>query len=204
MASDGRLYVANFGSNTVSIHDPLSGALLRTIGLSGSPSLVLAFADSVWVTRQTGDSGLVALDSGGDIIYLATEIPAGARDMVGDPRSHLLYVSHPALHKIFVFGADTRELTATFNLASANPPGAPYALEIDTGNDRLFAIDAGRSLLYILDLLTGQVLGSLPVGAQTVEHGGQGLVYLDGRLYVANDADKSITVFTAGPCSAAR
>lgn len=193
---DNLLYVANFDSDTVTLHDPVSGALMNTASVSGSPSLVLSFNGRVWVTRQEGNTGLVSLTAGGDIVTLVPGVPAGAKHMAVDGRSGLIYISHPALKRIYVVDSNLGKVVATFHA-----PGAPYALAVNTATNQLYAVDAGRSLLYILDLKDGAFLGQISIGQQSVEHGGQGLALLNGQLYVANDAERTITVFDAGSCS---
>ncbi len=193
---DNLLYVANFDSDSVSVHDPISGALVNESPVSGSPSQVLSYNGRVWVTRQQGATGLVSLTAGGAIITSVPGLPAGATYMAVDERSGLIYVGHPGLRRIYVVDSNLGRVVATFAA-----PGSPYALAVNTATNQLYAVDASRSLLYILDLRDGAFLGQISVGMQTVEHGGQGLALLNGLLYVANDAERTITVYDAGPCA---
>lgn len=193
---DNLLYVANSDSDTVTLHNPVTGALINTVAVSGRPSMVLAHNDRVWVTRQEGAGGLVSISGSGSVVTLIDGVPAGATYMAVDGRTALLYVSHPGLRKIYVIDTNLGTLAATFNA-----PGAPYALAINTATNQLYAVDAGRSVLYVLDLNNGAFLGQMSVGLQTVEHGGQGLALLNGQLYVANDFERSITVYDAGTCT---
>ena len=196
VGADNRLYVANFDSDTVTIHDPISGARTNTVALSGRPSLVLSYNGRIWVTRQEGATGLVSISAGGAIVTQMAGVPAGATYMAADGRTGLLYVSHPGLGRIYVVDTNLGKVTATFVA-----PGAPYALTVNTATDQLYAVDAARSVLYVLDLATGAFLGQMSVGLQTVEHGGQGLALLNGRLYVANDFERTVTVYRAGSCA---
>ncbi len=197
VAKDGYLYVANFGSDTVTLHDPVSGALLNTVVVSGRPSLLLPYNGTVWVTRQEGQTGLVIVTANVSAASVnpIPGVPAGARHLAVDARTGLLYVSHPGLRKIYVIDSNLRQLVDTFTL-----PGSPFALAINTVNEQLYAVDAEHSALYILNLQTGAFIGQIPVGRQTMENGGQGLAYLNGLLYVANDGDSTITLLNAGPC----
>ena len=194
LAPDG-LYVANFGDDTVTIHDPVTGVLRNTAYVSGKPSFILPFNAGVWVTRQEGDTGLVVITAGGAIINPVSGIPAGARHLALDARTGLLYVGHPGAHRVYVVDTNLRRLSAVFPL-----PAAPYALAVNTVNEQLYAVDAETDMLYVIDLRRGILIGQVPVGHQTVAHGGQGLAYLNGFLYVANDADRTVTVLEAGAC----
>ncbi len=194
LAPDG-LYVANFGDDTVTIHDPVTGMLRNTAYVSGKPSFVLPFNAGVWVTRQEGDTGLVVITAGGAIINPINGIPAGARHLALDARTGLLYVGHPGSHRVYVVDTNLRRLHTVFPL-----PAAPYVLAVNTVNEQLYAVGAETDMLYVLDLRQGTLIGQVPVGHQTVAHGGQGLAYLNGFLYVANDADRTITVLEAGAC----
>ncbi|MCS7039116.1 MAG: C25 family cysteine peptidase, partial [Caldilineales bacterium] len=194
LAPDG-LYVANFGDDTVTIHDPMTGVLRNTAYIPGKPSFVLPFNAGVWVTRQEGATGLVVITAGGVIVTPVAGIPAGARHLALDARTGLLYVSHPGERKVYVVDTNLRKLSTVFNV-----PAAPYALAVNTVNEQLYAVSAETAMLYVLDLRRGTLIGQVPVGRQTVTHGGQGLAYLNGMLYVANDADRTVTVLEAGAC----
>jgi YVTN family beta-propeller protein len=196
VGADNLLYVANFDSDTVTVHDPISGARTNTVTLSGRPSMALSHNGRIWVTRQEGATGLVSISAGGAIVTSTAGVPAGATYMAADGRSGLLYVSHPGLGRIYVVDTNLSQVTAAFVA-----PGAPFALTINTATDQLYAVDAARSVLYVLDLATGAFLGQMSVGLQTVENGGQGLALLNGRLYVANDFERTVTVYRAASCS---
>lgn len=194
LAPDG-LYVANFGDDTVTIHDPATGVLRNTAYVPGKPSFVLPFNAGVWVTRQEGATGLVVITAGGVIVTPVAGIPAGARHLALDARTGLLYVGHPGERKVYVVDTNLRKLSTVFDL-----PAAPYALAVNTVNEQLYAVGAETNMLYVLDLRRGTLIGQVPVGHQTVAHGGQGLAYLNGMLYVANDADRTVTVLEADTC----
>lgn len=196
VGADNRLYVANFDSDTVTVHDPISGARTNTVAIGGRPSMVLAHNGRVWVTRQEGPTGMVAISGGGSIVSQVAGTPAGTTYMTVDGRTGLIYASHPVLKKIYVVDSNLGQVTAVFAA-----PGSPYTLAVNTATNQLYAVDAIRSVLYVLDLNNGAFLGQMSVGLQSAEHGGQGLALLNGQLYVANDFERTITVYEAGPCA---
>jgi len=195
VTSSGYLYVANSAANTVSVHNKISGDLVRTIPLNNAPSQVLALGKTAWVTLSTGSNGLLAIDSTGAILTYIFGIPAGTLGMAADPRTGLIYVSHPVSRKIYVVDSSQRYVVATFSL-----PVAPYGLAINTVNEQLYVISPDTSQLYVLSLLSGKILGQVRLGQQT-KSGSLGIVFLDGYLYVANDGENSMSVFEAGPCT---
>ncbi|NOX61528.1 MAG: hypothetical protein GXP42_06220 [Chloroflexi bacterium] len=191
----GDLYVANSGSDTVSVYRALSGQPVNKVKIAGSPTFVLAAGDTVWLTRQDGASGLLGLRLGGSVIVVVPDAPPGARRIAQDPVTGFLYVSYPELGKVYV--VDPTRLKV---IDIIDAPGAPHALMIQASLRTLYVVDVSGDRLLVIDLLTGQLLSQIPVGAQSDALGGQGLVYLDGSLYISNDADRSITVLELPAC----
>lgn len=196
VAQGGHLYVANRGSTMVSIHNAISGALMRTVAVEGSPSLVRAVGSTAWVTRASGPTGLVALDVGGQIVTPILGVPIGAEHMTIDTRRGMLYVSHPGQRKIYVVNMQMRWAVQTFDLAFT-----PGALEINTLNEQLYVVGAGSDRLMVLNLHTGALIGQVSIGQQSPGVNGQSVAYLNGHLYVTSDVAQNVTIFDARPCS---
>ncbi|MCO6449563.1 MAG: hypothetical protein J5I90_02130 [Caldilineales bacterium] len=195
VAPTGQIYVANSTSNTVSVHHALTGARERTVTFPGTPTRVLADDLRVWVTRQSGGSGLVGLAGGGSVVIPVIGVPEGAVNMTRDPISGSVYVAHPGLKKIYVIDPLRFQVINTFNLSVS-----PRGMAVNSALGQLYVMDSVGDRLLVLDLATGVQLGTIPVGDQTPVDGGQGLVYLDGYLYVANDAAQSISVYETSYC----
>jgi YVTN family beta-propeller protein len=49
-AGAGSLWVANSGDGTVTRIDPVSGRVVETIAVGGSPNGIAAVGDEIWVT----------------------------------------------------------------------------------------------------------------------------------------------------------
>ena len=191
-AADGRAYVANFGDNTVSIIDLRTLSLIATVPVDANPVTAVA--------GEPGQAYVVHLD--GQITWLSAEgkilariktAAAQAGGIAWDRRRDRVYVGSQAGYVIAVSMELQREV-ARFRL-----PGPAYALTLNPGTGRVFAVDARNSRLYVIEP-DGSGIGQIPLPAQDPAEGGQGLAAWDNRIAVTNYGADSVTFIDDGGC----
>ncbi len=191
-AADGRAYVANFGDNTVSIIDLRTLSVTATVPVDVNP-----------VTAVAGEPGQAyVVHLGGQITWLSAEgkilarIKTGAAEAQGiawDRLRDRVYVGSQAGYVIAVNMESQREV-ARFRL-----PGPAYALALNPGTGRVFAVDARNSRLYVIEP-DGSGIGQITLPAQDPAEGGQGLAAWDNRIAVTNYGADSVTFIDDGGC----
>lgn len=75
--SEGKVWVANAGDDTLSEFDPTRGQLIRTLGLSATPSSLAVVAKQAWVATATRGARLIELGPDGDVSTFAAADPGG-------------------------------------------------------------------------------------------------------------------------------
>jgi YVTN family beta-propeller protein len=191
-AEEGRAYVANFGSGSLSIVDLARAELVRTVPVGQQPVTALAYAGRVYVLHLNG--AVLMLDRDGNWLLQAVAPLSGARGLALDPLRSRLYVTGESARVSMLDAANLQEVTR-FAL-----PGPAYAATVNEQTGRLFAVDPQHDRLYVVEPEDG-ALAQLPLPAQDAAEGGQGIAALDGQIAVADYAAGSLTLVTDTTCA---
>ncbi len=191
-AAAGRAYVANFGSDSVSIVDLARAAVARTVQVGPQPVAVLAQAGRVYVLHLNG--ALFVLDADGNLQAQAAAPLLGARALALDPLRNRLYVTGEESYVSVLNTAGWQEI-ARFAL-----PGPAYAAAVNSRTGRLFAVDPQQDRLYVVRPEDGAV-AQLALPPQGAAEGGQGLAVLDGQVAVADYDAGSLTLVADTTCA---
>lgn len=193
-AADERVYVVNFADSAVAVIDATRDQVLSTVPVAPLPAFVAARSDQAYVTHLGGELSVV-----GRAGTLLAQVRPGPSDLWGiaiSPDGNLLYLGSRSEQRIVVL--NTEDLTGV----NAIPlPGPPYALAVNPRTGHLFAVDASRDVIYVVDTAAGyRLLGEVPVGHQGLVDGGQGIAVAQNRVYVGNWLAHSLTVLDDGAC----
>ncbi len=191
-AEEGRAYVANFGSSSLSIVDLARAEVVRSVPVGQQPVTALAYAGRVYVLHLNG--AVFMLDADGNRLLQAVAPLSGARALALDPLRNRLYITGEAA-RVSVLDAASLLEVARFAL-----PGPAYAAVVNGQTGRLFAVDPQHDRLYVVDPEDGAV-SQLPLPAQDALEGGQGIAVLDGRIAVADYGAGSLTLVMDTTCT---
>lgn len=199
----GKVYVANFRSNSLSVISVASGAVLKTI-------YFLPYGEPTYVAvNETTNRIYVPLHSGGrlavirgdtDTLVTTLEVGAGAFGVAADPIRNRVFVSCRDARLIRVVDGLTN--TILWGQTVSYPDGMPYALGIDASLGRLYASYAPETtnprqvLVYRIPDEGPSLLTAVLVGNGGTDGGG-GIVANPAthHVFVTNSADDSVTVF---------
>ena len=188
------LYVSNYASDTVSILDVDTGRLVREVPVGEKPALLARLGESVYVPLVGSD--LVRLTNGGQAVDVIEQVGNGSIGIVADSVRGRLYVSNRDSGLIVVVD-DTRSRVMGY----IEVPGAPVALALSPNGEWLYAVDPYASRLHIISVEQRLWVGSVPVGYQAGDHGGQGIAVAGERLYVTNYGEGTVSVFALPACA---
>ena len=177
-------YVANFGSDTVSVISVTSNSVVSTIAVGDGPEGVAITPDGTkaYVTNSLDDTVTVintatntttsAIPTGGDPVGVAIT-PDGTRVYVANWGSGTVTVTN----------------TATNTTTSAIPVGNnPYGIAITPDGTRVYVADADN--VKVIDTTTNTTTSAIPTGGDPI---GVAITPDGTRVYVANNLANTVT-----------
>ncbi len=190
-ATDGRAFVANFGDNTVSVLDLVARRVVTVVPVAVHPVTAVAANNQVYVLHLDGQ--VVHLNAQGQILAQVGTNAADARGLAWDQLRGRLYVSSRNGYVVALSTSTMGEI-ARFTL-----PGPAYAIALNPGTGRVFAVDATNDRLYVIEP-DGSGVGEIALPPQGAAEGGQGIAAWNNRLVVANYAAGSLTYLDDATC----
>ncbi len=191
-ATDGSAFVANFGDNTVSVLDLVAPRVVAVVPVGALPVTAVAANSQAYVLHLNGR--VTHLNTQGQVLAQASTGVADARGLAWDQLRGLLYVSSRDGY-VVALSASTLSEVARFTL-----PGPAYAIALNPGTGRVFAVDATNDRLYVLEP-DGSGVGEIALPPQGEAEGGQGIAAWDNRIVVANYLAGSLTYLDDATCS---
>ncbi|MDT5011121.1 MAG: hypothetical protein QOH57_2738, partial [Mycobacterium sp.] len=185
--SPTKTYVANLGSNTVSVIDRTSGAV-TTISVVATPTAIALSPD--------GTRAYVAGNNGVSVINTATNTVVGSYTTGGGqaysitvaPNGQRVYVAMAGTNKVAVLNttSTTPTLVATVAVGSI-----PAGIAVSADGTRVYVTNYGSNTMSVINTATNTVIKTISPGANP-----EGVaVSPDGtRVYVANLGSNNVTV----------
>ena len=191
---DNRLYVSNYGSDTVLVFDADTGTLLRRVLVGDKPALLTRMGRSVYVPL-VGDEMVRLSREGRDVTYVA-RVGAGTVAAVPDEDMGVLYVSNRDQHMIVVVSDVESRVRSYIGL-----PGSPVGLALSPNHRWLYAVDPFANELHIVDVQRNRWVASIPTNNQGGEHGGQGIIIVGDRMYITDYGSGTLSIYTLPSCA---
>lgn len=191
-AANHRVYIANFGSGTASILEAMNPAA-DSLKLGTYPSFVAPLNDLAYISLWEGAVAIVGADGAlrGKIDSLGT----GTFGIAANANTHRVFIANRESHLINVIDAHTNTRILTIYEIQT-----PYALAVNPVTNHLFVVLAENNLVRVRDATTLALIADLPIGAQG-NAGGDGIAVVDNQVYIANNAEGTVTVLSDN-CSA--
>lgn len=208
--ADGKLYVANQYSNSVSAINPANGTTNvfnlpngfgpDAIAIDTHRNMVYITADGTSNATDASVSNMTVVNGTTDKI-VSSSIPVGIMPSAAlyDPLSDRVYVTNCGSNNVSVFNANTR-----VSAGPGIPVGwCPTAVALDPKNGEIWVANTFSNNVTVINGSTGAIIGSVGVGAYYPDS----IVYdsANGLMYVANAGSDSVsainpnTLTTVGP-----
>jgi YVTN family beta-propeller protein len=183
-------YVANQGSNTVTVIDVSTVRQVATVVVGNSPYGVAASRDGrfVYVTVQGADA-VAVID--GATHSLAAMIPVDGSPMGPDgiavsPSGDRVYVANDATNRLSVIDTTSRSVIASI------PVGVdPYGVVVDPTGTRVYVSNSGADTVSVVDATTNSVIATVPVLARPL---GIAVDPTGSRVFVASQLARAVSV----------
>lgn len=184
--ANNRVWVANFASGSVSVLDAATNNLVATTQVGDFPSFVITDGTRAFVSYYSG--GVAILGSDGALLNRFAPLGVGTFGIALNANTHRLYVANREERVIWVLDATTGSITQAVEIYPA-----PYAIALNPITNRLFIVLADANQVDVRDATTLKRIALLPIGVQG-DQGGDGMTIANGRVYVSNNAEGTITV----------
>ena len=191
--------MANFGSNSVSVINPATNAVIRTISMAPyrEPCWIAVnpITNRVYVTLH-GDGRLAVIDSASDTLVTTVGVGAGAWGVAVHPNFNRIYVGLRDIDRVVAVSGATNLIEPLLTLY---PGGEPFGMALDATRNQMVVSYAVRGepdermRFYALSGGGATQLESVLVGSSG--DGGAGLAINpnNGHIMAVNAEDDSVT-----------
>jgi YVTN family beta-propeller protein len=191
----GRVYVANYGSDSVSVVDSASNAVLQTLGAIPRPNGVAydSTRNRVWVTNYSTDQ-VTPIDGDSLTALPPVAVGYGPWGVAYDPVHDFVYVVNHLGNSLTVVNAETQAVVAT--LTGTNSFSQPFHIAANPVTGKVYVTNFGNDSVSVIqgtditaiDLASGGDPSTQPYGIAVDET--RNLVYVatvDSHRVVAID-----------------
>ncbi|MFF0160490.1 IPT/TIG domain-containing protein [Streptomyces sp. NPDC005263] len=161
LTPDGaRAYVADRGSNTVSVIDTATDTVIATIPTGAGPTFVATSPDGTRAYVTVNDAGLLSvIDTATNAIVADVALGAGATVVALTPDGARAYVTVQQSDTVSVVDTATNTVTATISV-----PGGPIGLAITPDGARAYVAGLSTNSVSVIDTATNTVTATIAVG----------------------------------------
>lgn len=181
-----RLYVADSGSDRVSIIDVRAARRIGTVKTGSVPMALALEPDgrTLWIVDGYGNA-VEPLDTTTLRFGSAIRVGSLPRDLAITPDGSTLYVANSGSNSVTAI--DLRSRSVRGEIAAGE---RPWGVAMAPDGKRLYVVNSASNDVTPVDLSTGRALGSIPVGVDPVAIA----IAPDGTLaFVSNHANATIT-----------
>ena len=180
------VYVANTGKNTVSLLDPVSGAVVKTIAVGGSPTAMLASSDgaSLWVANA-GSNTVMRINTTTNAVVATTQVGRTPRALALNGST--LWVANA--------GSDTvSRISTVTNLVVGSQirvGRTPYGITVSRDGSQVYVTNRDGNSVTRISTTTNAVLGTIT----DIGPGPVAVAATAGRAYTVNYNGNYVAVF---------
>jgi len=180
------VYVANTGKNTVSLLDPVSGAVLNTIPVGGSPTAMVASSDgkSLWVANA-GSNTVMRISTTTNAVVATTQVGRTPRALALNGST--LWVANSGSNTVSRINTTTNTV-----VGSAIGVGrAPYGITVSQDGSQVYVTNRDGNSVTRISTTTNAVVGTIT----DIGPGPVAVAATAGRAYTVNYNGNYVAVF---------
>lgn len=196
----GQVYVANVGSDSISVIDTTLNGVVGIIQLPADGSCShpygLGYNDRnarLFVSCQSY-SAMAVIDGASNTLLSTFTVGSSPMGMALHPRSGNFYVAQAGSGEVWVINSSTNQVVSVVKLpAAASAPlgSSPIEGAYNSRNNRFYFTNPGSNSVSIINASTNKVEGSISVGNTP-----RGIAYdpRNSHVYVANYGSDTVSV----------
>lgn len=184
----GYAYIANYGSNTISVVNTANNTVAATIPVGTSPWGVSVSRDGtrVYVSNQ-GSNNVSVINTAGNSVVATIPVGTMPEGIVVSPDGTRVYVTTLTGSGITVINATNNTVINGTIHTGSNPQG----ITLSSDGSKLYVVNAGDNTFSIVNTGNNAVVATIPVGSAP----SNAVVTPDGRfVYVTNRGESTISV----------
>ena len=192
-----KLYVANRGSNTISVINGADGSTVATIPVAAGPSAVNVNPSTRKVYVAHFGQDMTVINGSTDTVSSTITYGSSADfPSVGvDPVTNKIYASwqYDATPSVQVISGSSDSITTTVSYAA--PPyyyTYPTDIAVNTATNKIYVLDWGNSEVFVVDGATDATIGQISVSSY--EKCGIAANSVTNKIYAVDDSS-SVYVF---------
>jgi YVTN family beta-propeller protein len=189
--STGRVYVANKGSNSVSVIDATTGFVIGTIAVGANPEgvgVLYNSADKIYVANNS-DNTVSVIDGATNAIVATVAVGTSPVGVAVDQNYLVAYVTNGGSASVSRIDGTTNTVTATITVGTN--PGFPAVNHV---THYLYVPNTGDNTVSVIDELAPlgpSVIATVPVGTAPIAATAD---ETNDRVYVTNSGDNTVSV----------
>ncbi|AGA68727.1 YVTN family beta-propeller repeat protein [Desulfitobacterium dichloroeliminans LMG P-21439] len=187
--AEDKIYVPNYGSDTISVILCNSLAVIKTISVGKGPhALVIDSIGHRGYVANSDDHSISIIDLHQDRVIATIPMDLKPLGLVLSGDGKRLYVTQHSSPSVSLIDTDTKQVVATYPLGSY-----PYNLALSPNKELLYIVLSGDNRVSVFDRELQNTIALIPVGANP-----QRIVHHPHRplVYVANFGDNSISIIS--------
>ena len=184
-----RGFISDGKANAVVAFDIKTMQIIKTIPVTGQgPDGIIYDPFSKRIFAFEGHSNSVAVVDPQELKQVGTVDVDGAPEFAAADGKGLIYNNLEDKSRLAVIDTKTLKVVASYPL---DPCGGPTGLALDKSNQRLFTVCRENKGMSVIDVATGKVVQTLPIGS-----GVDAVVYdAVNKLVIASNGDGTASIF---------
>ena len=185
------VYVANSGSNTVSVIDTATGKEIARITAGNAPTGIAIdpLAHRAYATNNDDDTVSVIDTQSNTVVGAPIPVGKSPEGIAVDSSAKKAYVANHLDNTVSVIDTNSDAVIKTINLVNGS---RPREIALDPSANRAYVTNNGIGTVSVIDTAGDTIAGtSIPVGGAPV---GVAVNSIINRAYVANSGSGTVTV----------
>ncbi|MDY6794551.1 MAG: DUF5719 family protein [Actinomycetota bacterium] len=181
-----KIYVANAGSNTVSVIDGSTDTVSTTVGVGWSPQGVGVnpTTNKIYVSNYL-ENMVSVIDGSTDTVLKTIGMP-GPRGVGVNPTTNKIYVSNYLENMVSVIDGSTDTVSTTVGVG-----WSPQGVGVNPTTNKIYVTNGDGNTVSVIDGSTDTVSKRVGVG---IVPAGVGVNPTTNKIYVANSIDSTVSV----------
>ncbi|HEV2782863.1 MAG TPA: PxKF domain-containing protein [Actinophytocola sp.] len=182
-----RAYLANFGTNTVTVVDTTSNSVIATIPVGVRPfDLAVDPAGTRVYLTTNGSDSVSVIDPASNTVTAAIPVGGYPWRVAVDPTGTRVYVTNIFSDSVSVIDPGSNTVTATIPVG-----GASEAVAFDSAGTRAYVTIPGSDRVSVIDTTSNTMTATIPVGSFPK---GVAVNPANAQVYVVNAFSGSLSV----------
>ncbi len=183
---NGNVYVANYGSSTVSVINGTSNSVIGSIQVGSGPHGVTSGNGNVYVANYISSTVSVINETSNSVIVPSIQVGTYPDAIAFDSANGNVYVANYGSNNVSVINGTSNSVIGSIQVGSS-----PSAIAFDPVNGNVYVANYGSNNVSVIN--GNSVIGS-PI---VVGSGPDSVTSGNGNVYVSNYNDNSISVITS-------